>query len=515
MDSLYDGRILLLLFIGGVFHLILYFTKNNSVISAQAFRKSLIICWGVVLVLIVAVLSLRRPFRDRLRVACFPVGSSEKWLDMVIADGINDVLKSVDPGTILAYPMEWMYDAIDKDSTYDIHYLQAYGKRIELDFLIVLQGLSRLESGYSVEWSLYDLNENRCLRTDTDSIYFRQSGDFFTHIAKDILVLASAGDHAVYPPVLPAPAAWEAYGWGRYHKFTGEVAKAENDFRTAVAIDPNDQTIKKALASVLVEKAVRLQAQNNFAEDVFIETVDLLQQVLEADSSDAEAYRILGDVYIQSERWNKAENALQKAFYLDEDNPLIYWSMSRIHPSRYTYSGFKSKMQLLQRAVRMNPAFERARLALGDDRYYKNKPGDAEAIYKGLLWIHPRSLDGLLALGKLYVSRNDILHIIHVYEKVLEISPAYADAYYNLGIAYYNDDKVDEAAGFFKKAIDIDNHADSYLYLGIIHAEKGESEQAMACFRHRIRLRNGVNDPYAEEARRQLNRMIQDGESIP
>ena len=158
MDSLYDGRILLLLFIGGVFHLILYFTKNNSVISAQAFRKSLIICWGVVLVLIVAVLSLRRPFRDRLRVACFPVGSSEKWLDMVIADGINDVLKSVDPGTILAYPMEWMYDAIDKDSTSDIHYLQAYGKRIELDFLIVLQGLSRLESGYSVEWSLYDLN---------------------------------------------------------------------------------------------------------------------------------------------------------------------------------------------------------------------------------------------------------------------------------------------------------------------------------------------------------------------
>ncbi len=434
---------------------------------------------------------------------------------MVVADGITDGIESLDSVTILAYPMDWMTDAIDADSASDIHYLTSYGNRIELDFLIVLLGLSRLERGYSVEWSFYDFIENRCVRTDTDSLILQQPDDFFTHITRDVLTLASAGDHAVSPPALPAQAAWEAYGWGRYHRCTSDIAKAENDFRRAAVIDTNHPGIQKELASVLLHKAAELQAQHRFAEDVYIEAAGLLRQVLEADSSDAEAYRILGDVYIQSQRWNKAEDAIQRAFHLDKDDPLIYWSMSRIHPSRYSYSGFKSKAALLRHAVRLNPALEKARLALGDDLYYKNKPGEAEAVYKELLRIHPRSLDGLLALGKLYVSRNDIVHIIRVYEKVLEISPTYADAYYNLGIAYYNDEKVDEAAGFFKRAIAIDNHADSYLYMGMIHAQKGESEQAKACFRQRIRLRNGVNDPYAEEARRQLNRMLQDGESVP
>jgi len=434
---------------------------------------------------------------------------------VVVADGINDALCSVVPGTILAYPMDWMTDAIDVDSASDIHYLMSYGKRIELDFLIILQGLSQLEHGYSVEWSFYDLSKDRCVRTDTDSINLQQPGDFFTHITLNILSLASVGDHAVSPPALAALEAWEAYGWGRYHRCKGNITKAEDDFRRAGTIDTNHPGIQKELASVLLDKATELQAQRKFTDDIFIEAAGLLQQVLEADSSDAEAYRILGDVYIHSQRWNKAEKTIQRAFHLDKDDPLIYWSMSRIHPSRYSYSGFKSKAELLRHAVRLNPALEKARLALGDDLYYKNKPKGAEAIYKELLRIHPRSLDGLLALGKLYVSRNDIVHIIRVYEKVLEISPSYADAYYNLGIAYYNDGKVEEAAGFFKKAIDIDNHADSYLYLGMIHDQRGESEQAKACFRQRIRLRNGVNDPYAEEARRQLNRLMHDGESVP
>ena len=85
--------------------------------------------------------------------ACFPVASSEKWLGMVVADGINDVLKSVNPSTLMAYPTDWMYDAIETDSTSDIHYLQSYSKRIDLDFLVILQVRSRLEHGYMVEWS--------------------------------------------------------------------------------------------------------------------------------------------------------------------------------------------------------------------------------------------------------------------------------------------------------------------------------------------------------------------------
>ena len=75
-------------------------------------------------------------------------------------------------------------------------------------------------------------------------------------------------------------------------------------------------------------------------------------------------------------------------------------------------------------------------------------------------------------------------------------------------IAYYNDDKEDEAARFFQKAVELDNHGDSYFYLGVIHANRGEIEKAIEYFRGRIRLRQGPEDFFAEEARKHLIRLI-------
>ena len=120
--------------------------------------------------------------------------------------------------------------------------------------------------------------------------------------------------------------------------------------------------------------------------------------------------------------------------------------------------------------------------------------------------------DGWLALGKLYTFRNDVLNIIRVYRRVLEIDPEYADAYYNLGIAYYNDGQADEAIRFFERAIALANQADSHFYLGMIYVERGETDRAIASFRERIRLRQGAEDAFAEEARKTLEELLRQKE---
>jgi tetratricopeptide (TPR) repeat protein len=91
---------------------------------------------------------------------------------------------------------------------------------------------------------------------------------------------------------------------------------------------------------------------------------------------------------------------------------------------------------------------------------------------------------------------------------VLEIDPGSGEAYYNLGVAYYNDEAIQEAVRFFERAIEMEDHPESYYYLGVIYAEAGDKDRAVSFLRERIRLRKGFDDPYAEQARELLYELL-------
>ena len=515
MLSLGVNRIILFLFTGGVLHLLFYLFVSSATISRKIFRICIPFFWGGLLLVFFSISYIRRPPEDRFRIACFPVTSSESehWLDMTISDRLNDLLRTANPQECLAYPLDWTYDSVYPDSVSNISYLLSYGNRIGLDFLITEQIQGLFAEGCEILLSLYYLQDDTCLLEMTDSLYFDRSDEFLQHAAREILNHSDIGydslsDLKSLPFVL-----WEPYGWGRYHYLSGDLRRADEAYRRGIDIDSTRAVMKKGLANVLLNKAFQRHAEGEFIEDIYLETTALLRQVLKMDSTDGEAHHLLGRAYLQSERWNKAEKSLCEALRWETDDPWIYFYLSRLHSSRYKESGFENKVQLLKYAVTLNPALEQAWLALGEELYFKNKPEDAKDAYLKLLAIHPGSLDGLLALGKLYVFQNDILNIIRTYERLLELSPRNADAHYNLGIAYYNDDKVDEAIRFFHRAIELSNHIDSHFYLGVIYADRNEIDRAIEYFRSRIRLRKEFNDPFAEEARKHLNRLLQNGES--
>ena len=430
---------------------------------------------------------------------------------MIVTDGINAVLESDDSDACLIYPIDWSYDAIDVDSTSSIDYLLSYGRRIGLDFLITERLESVISGQYTILLAFYDIRMDSCIHTMVASFNSEQPDDFFRRVAHRSQDLFSVYCDTLFEPDLPEKTTWQEYGWGRYHQIHGDFFAAAKAYRDGIVEDSTHISTKIGLSDVLLQKAYQRKKESKFAEDLFIEAAKLLRQIVKTDSANARAHRLLGQLYIQSERWNKAEHALNRALKYQKEDPFVYFHLSRLHPSRYAGSGFKNKEQLLRHALTLNPAFERARLALGEELYFRNKYQKTEKEYLKMLSIHPRSLDALLALGKLYVVRNDVLNIIRIYQRVLDIVPNSADAFYNLGIAYYNDEKTDEAVGFFQKAIEMNNHVDSHFYLGVIHAERGDKDRAVEYLRKRIRLRQKFDDPFAEEARKYLAQLISDG----
>ena len=63
---------------------------------------------------------------------------------------------------------------------------------------------------------------------------------------------------------------------------------------------------------------------------------------------------------------------------------------------------------------------------------------------------------------------------IECYQKAIEINPDFADAYYNMGIAYRHKENYDKAIECYQKVIEIDpEDADAYNNMGVAYCQKG------------------------------------------
>jgi tetratricopeptide (TPR) repeat protein len=60
-----------------------------------------------------------------------------------------------------------------------------------------------------------------------------------------------------------------------------------------------------------------------------------------------------------------------------------------------------------------------------------------------------------LEMGKFYFLNNKINEAISEFNNVLEINPANAEAYYNLGLINESENKPDEAKEFYARAVNI------------------------------------------------------------
>ena len=61
---------------------------------------------------------------------------------------------------------------------------------------------------------------------------------------------------------------------------------------------------------------------------------------------------------------------------------------------------------------------------------------------------------------------------------------------------------------FFEKAIEIDNHLNSHLYMAYIYELRGDMDNAVKHLRLRIRHKTGPDDEFAEEARKHLFKIM-------
>lgn len=235
-----------------------------------------------------------------------------------------------------------------------------------------------------------------------------------------------------------------------------------------------------------------------------------INKALQLDSTKADFYINLSDIYLLIGKAQKCKDALLKAYDINPDNKEGILKLAKLHLIQKEYSksiefankaiaadnlsyeayfikGFTylesadtaKAIKNFQNSVNINQNYYDAYIQLGNI-FYGKKNNLAINYYQNAININPETVEPRYNLGMIYQTNNEFEKAVKTYEKIIKINPEYKYAYYN--IAYINLvylKKFNKAIEYFTNVINIDaDYTSAYFNIGYSYELQGNKSKA-------------------------------------
>ena len=109
--------------------------------------------------------------------------------------------------------------------------------------------------------------------------------------------------------------------------------------------------------------------------------------------------------------------------------------------------------------------------------------------YKEALRIDPHFAEARFNLGVAYQEKGDLKEAIAEYQKTLQIYPNYVEAHNNLGILYFRKEMLDQALVEYQKTIEIKpDYFKGYYNIGSVYRKMKKTDEAIASFQKALAI---------------------------
>lgn len=451
-----------------------------------------------------------RPPFNPIRLAIYPFTTQEdiskpiSWESLAFSEISINYINQANPEKLLPYQLDWIFTAANIDSLALPSYLLDFSKRIKLDYA-VLGKIIKKTPQFLLDFQIFKIENNETVFSQKLTVKSGEFNNFSGYLSEIILEkVLGTKNHVDVKNNWKSNAQLKNYFLAKFMLFNENTELAFKFGELAVKEDSTSAICLNLLAELYMKRGYEVKNKGESPLNDYNRAKTILQKALLVEKTQSTSLWLMAELYLMNKKWNQAEDYLRDALIANPMDPRIYFDFTQLYPSRYEDLGFKNEKDLLIRAIYINPCFFEARLTLANYYDFKNRQDLVLNEINKVLFINPKSLDGLMALGKFYITQNDMLNILQTYEKIINLEPDHEEAYYNLGIVYYHAKDYDTAIKYFKKAIQLGDHLDSYLYLAYIYEIKGEIDKAIDYLRIRIRKRTNEEDRFAEEARKHL-----------
>lgn len=297
-----------------------------------------------------------------------------------------------------------------------------------------------------------------------------------------------------------------AFGRGiEIYNTEGAVNGAENEIvGSALALDSTQGRYYEAYAQL---EYVKIQRAFNDAsldqktrqerfQDAYGKAVGAARTAVDLTKNDAQAYRLLGQIYESAIPidTNVADLALEnydKAHTFSPVDPSILVDSARVHlaiadvtlirgggsSSQKIAADERAKaVDLLKQAVSLKPDYTEAHFTLAQLYGVAGKLDEAIASAEATTKLAPDNVGALFQLGLLYYKKSSLDAAKAQFERAIKINSNYSNAKYFLGLIYDQQGKRDEALELFRE-IESANPDNEEVKNIIASLENGKSAQ--------------------------------------
>ncbi|XP_008806108.2 probable UDP-N-acetylglucosamine--peptide N-acetylglucosaminyltransferase SPINDLY [Phoenix dactylifera] len=296
---------------------------------------------------------------------------------------------------------------------------------------------------------------------------------------------------------------------GVIYKDEGRLMEAAESYQKALKADPSYKLAAECLAIVLTDLGTSLKLAGNTEEGI-----QKYCEALKVDCHYAPAYYNLGVVYSEMMQYDLALSCYEKAAL---ERPLYaeaYCNMGVIYKNR---GDLEAAIACYERGLTISPNFEIAKnnmaIALTDLGTKVKLEGDINqgvAYYKKALYYNWHYADAMYNLGVAYGEMLKFDMAIVFYELALHFNPHCAEACNNLGVIYKDKDNLDKAVECYQMALSIKpNFSQSLNNLGVVYTVQGKMDAAASMIEKAI-----VTNPTYAEAYNNLGVLYRDAGNI-
>ncbi|MBM3232505.1 tetratricopeptide repeat protein [Candidatus Pacearchaeota archaeon] len=163
---------------------------------------------------------------------------------------------------------------------------------------------------------------------------------------------------------------------------------------------------------------------------------------------DKEKLRDKKETYI-----NSLKDRLDKKDFSEKSEDYICFELGR---ELINLKRIEEAILYFERAISINEEFNYL-LALGGLYLYKNELDKAEKILKRANEINPGNSSLNDNLGVIYAKKQEFNKAIRKFEKAIELNPKSADAHFNLGLVYRDKGKINKMHFYFERAVELNS----------------------------------------------------------
>jgi arylsulfatase A-like enzyme/Flp pilus assembly protein TadD len=239
--------------------------------------------------------------------------------------------------------------------------------------------------------------------------------------------------------------------------------------------------------------------------------IEILRNVIKERKDIGIAYQRLSELYVNEGQADKALEILREGLSNVSREYDIYRSYIKVLRIAKKYDEIiENFSEEIYREVSTDPEIWNT---LGFAYSKRNEWDKAIEAYNQALSLDLNYAQAYFNLGDAYFSLANknrdqglIQKSLENYKKAIEVDPIYPSPYFGLGMVFRQIGNFDEAISYWIKSIELQPDFDMAIYyLGLVYLEKGDKSKALACFNT---LKEKFFSHYPEEQKQHIEALI-------